>query len=79
MNALAHSNVDLLSPLLKELILPVLYAELQPKESLVRVVDLGPFKHRIDDGLPLRKAAFQCLETLLDVAPHRLDLSEYVK
>jgi len=79
-NALAHANIDLLSPAtLKELILPILYVEIEPNEKYIRVLDLGPFKHKVDDGLPLRKAAFQCLETLLDVAPHRLDLSEYVR
>ena len=94
-NALAHANVDLITTgALKTVILPVLYKEIKPDEKLVRsvqnpslsvnceqirVVNLGPFKHKIDDGLPLRKAAFQALETLLEVAPHRLDLSEFVR
>jgi len=79
-NALGHANIDLLAPTtLRDLILPVLYIEIEPNEKHIRILDLGPFKHKVDDGLPLRKAAFQCLETLLDVAPHRLDLSEFIK
>lgn len=27
-------------------------------------MELGPFKHKLDNGLPMRKAAFQLLETL---------------
>jgi len=77
-NALAHANVELLGNLLKSDILPVLYAETNPNEKLVRQVDYGCFKVSVDDGLPIRKAAFQALETLLDVAPHRLDMKEYV-
>jgi hypothetical protein len=42
----------------------------------VRTVDLGPFKHRIDDGLELRKAAFECLDILLTGLPHVLQVGE---
>jgi len=56
----------------------VLYAETKPDPSLVRVVDLGPFTQNVDDGLPLRKAAYQALGTILSVAPHRVDVREFV-
>lgn len=42
--------------------------------SQIRTVDLGPFKHRIDDGLELRKAAFECLDILLASLPHVLQV-----
>jgi len=49
----------------KETILPTLYKHLKPDPSLVRTVNLGPFSHKIDDGLPLRLASFQTLTALL--------------
>ena len=33
------------------------------------VVDTGPFKIREDLGLPLRKAAFMCVDALVDAMP----------
>ena len=39
-------------------------------------MDLGPFKHKQDNGLPLRKAAYTLLETVLDMAPVRLEVNE---
>jgi cullin-associated NEDD8-dissociated protein 1 len=49
--------------------LPALLAATAPRPELVRTVDLGPFKHIVDDGAPLRTAAFECLATLADACP----------
>ena len=35
--------------------LPLLYAETKVHPELVRVVEMGPFKHQVDDGLDARK------------------------
>jgi len=60
-------------------LLPILFAATVTNQELIREVDLGPFKHRVDDGLPLRKAAFTCMDSLLDSTPHKIDLFEFIK
>lgn len=39
---------------------------------------MGPFKHTVDDGLDVRKAAFECMYTLLESCLDRLDIYEYL-
>lgn len=41
-------------------------------------MEMGPFKHTVDDGLDLRKAAFECMYTLLDSCLDRLDVFEFL-
>ncbi|XP_025074466.1 cullin-associated NEDD8-dissociated protein 1 [Pogonomyrmex barbatus] len=55
----------------------VFYNSCMQKE-LIREVEMGPFKHTVDDGLDLRKAAFECMYTLLDSCLDRLDVFEFL-
>lgn len=41
-------------------------------------VEMGPFKHRVDDGLDVRKAAFECMYTLLDSCLDGLDVLQFL-
>eukprot|EP00898_Chlorokybus_atmophyticus_P001722 jgi/Chlat1/2550/Chrsp175S02405 len=77
LSSAAHSKAGLVVDLLPEL-LPLLYEQTAIRKDLIRVVDLGPFKHTVDDGLELRKAAFECMDTLLDACPDRIDTSEFI-
>ncbi len=39
---------------------------------------MGPFKHTVDDGLDLRKAAFECMYTLLESCLDRIEMFEFL-
>lgn len=41
-------------------------------------VEMGPFKHTVDDGLDVRKAAFECMYTLLDSCLEGLDVLQFL-
>lgn len=64
-NAIAKSHPKLLVPHLSKT-LPLIYARTTKNKELVRIVDLGPFKHEEDYGLDLRKCSFDCLRTLMN-------------
>lgn len=73
----AHNKPNLIKGLLPEL-LPLLYDQTVIKKELIRTVDLGPFKHTVDDGLELRKAAFECVDTLLDSCLDQMNPSSFI-
>ncbi|KAJ4461958.1 putative Cullin-associated NEDD8-dissociated protein 1 [Paratrimastix pyriformis] len=60
-------------------VVPIVLAETAVKTELRRVVECGPFKEVMDDGLPLRKATYDCLEVLLNVLPELVDLGAAVR
>eukprot|EP01039_Chlorochromonas_danica_P000820 gene820-890_t len=70
-NTVMHHNPQVISSYVVQDIYPVLMETLLIK--LERVVDLGPFKHRVDDNLPLRKLCLACLETIMSNLPERFD------
>ena len=43
----------------------MLYAETALKQHLIKIVDMGPWKHRVDEGLEARKTAYETMYTLV--------------
>lgn len=41
-------------------------------------MDLGPFKKKIDDALPVRKSALSIFSTCLDKCPSAIDITEFM-
>ncbi|KAG1706621.1 Cullin-associated NEDD8-dissociated protein 1 [Nymphon striatum] len=76
-NSAAHNKPSLIKDLLDST-LPQLYNETKVRKHLIREVEMGPFKHTVDDGLDLRKAAFECMYTLLDSCLERIDIFEFL-
>uniref|UniRef100_A0A8C6UKJ0 Cullin-associated and neddylation-dissociated 2 (putative) n=1 Tax=Neogobius melanostomus TaxID=47308 RepID=A0A8C6UKJ0_9GOBI len=62
-NSAAHNKPSLIRGLLPK-VLPHLYQETQIRKDLIREVEMGPFKHTVDDGLDMRKAALSGLDVL---------------
>jgi len=55
-----------------ELIFERIKEDSKQKPELIREVDLGPFKHKVDDGLPLRKFAYTLCTSLLAAYPEQV-------
>ncbi|KAF0288887.1 Cullin-associated NEDD8-dissociated protein 1 [Amphibalanus amphitrite] len=77
LNSAAHNKPVLVRDLLDTL-LPQLYNETKVRKELIREVEMGPFKHTVDDGLDLRKAGYECMYTLLDSCLDRLDIYTFL-
>ncbi|KAI6245159.1 Cullin-associated NEDD8-dissociated protein 1, C-terminal part [Erysiphe necator] len=73
LNSAAHNKPGLVIPNLTEL-LPFVMHESVVKPELIREVPMGPFKHKIDDGLEVRKSAYETLYSLMDIAFSRLSI-----
>ncbi|CAH1121972.1 unnamed protein product [Ceutorhynchus assimilis] len=76
-NSAAHNKPSLIRDLL-DTVLPQLYNETNVKRDLIREVEMGPFKHTVDDGLDIRKAAFECMYTLLDSCLDKIDIFDFI-
>ncbi|XP_044772288.1 cullin-associated NEDD8-dissociated protein 2 isoform X3 [Neomonachus schauinslandi] len=72
-----HNKPSLVRDLLDD-ILPLLYQETKIRKDLIREVEMGPFKHTVDDGLDVRKAAFECMYSLLESCLGQLDICEFL-
>ncbi|CAO0798288.1 unnamed protein product [Mucor circinelloides] len=72
-NSAVHRKPYLIRNVLDQLI-PLLYAETIVKEELIHTVEMGPFKHKVDDGLEIRKAAYECMYTLLSTCLDKIDV-----
>jgi len=78
LNYAAHNKPSLVRSVLAQN-LEHLYEETKQKEELVTVIILGPFKHRVDTGLENRKAAFECMYTLLETCIDKIEISTFVE
>lgn len=77
-NGALHNKPDLVLPHLAEL-LPYAMRASVIRPELVREVQMGPFKHKVDDGLEMRKSAYETLYALLEspASRSRLDMSSF--
>lgn len=73
-----HNKPILLLGLLGELV-PVVYEETLIKQELIRKVRVGPFTHQVDDGLENRKAAYECMYTLLETCIEHVDVGKFIE
>ncbi|KAF5879746.1 putative cullin binding protein [Botrytis fragariae] len=69
-------QADLINPNLNQL-LPFVMSESVIKEELIHEVMMGPFKHKVDDGLEVRKSAYETLYALMETAFSRINILDF--
>jgi cullin-associated NEDD8-dissociated protein 1 len=70
-NSAMHNKPDMILPALDQL-MPLAMKETVIKPELIREVQMGPFKHKVDDGLEIRKSAYETVYALLETSFTRL-------
>jgi cullin-associated NEDD8-dissociated protein 1 len=73
----AHNKPSLVKRMIGQ-VCAFVYRSTAIREELIQMVDFGPFKHRVDDGLEARKAAFECMDTLLDSCLPSIEIHEFI-
>jgi len=92
LNSAAHNKPDLIIPNLG-LLIPLVMHESHINAALIREVNMGPFKHKIDDGLEVRKvclsspsrrsqltsqqSAYETLYSLMETAFSRINIVDF--
>ncbi|KAK0727873.1 armadillo-type protein [Lasiosphaeria miniovina] len=71
LNSASHNKPELILGHLSQL-MPYVMNETVIKPELIHEVQMGPFKHIIDDGLEVRKAAYETLYALMETAFSRI-------
>jgi cullin-associated NEDD8-dissociated protein 1 len=74
-NSAAHTKAKIFVSTIRD-VLPLVYQETVIKPELIREVMMGPFKHKVDDGLELRKSAYDTLYTMVETSYARLNATE---
>lgn len=69
----AHNKPDLILPHLGQL-LPLVINESMVRPELLREVKMGPFTIKVDDGMDLRKSAYETLYSLLETSFTRINI-----
>ncbi|KAJ7644420.1 armadillo-type protein [Roridomyces roridus] len=77
LNSAARTKPHLIRDHLPSL-LPSLYKETVINPDLIRTVQMGPWTHKVDDGLDARKTAYETMYTLLDTCLAKLELSTFL-
>ncbi|EHL00542.1 putative Cullin-associated NEDD8-dissociated protein 1 [Glarea lozoyensis 74030] len=72
LNSAVHNKPDLIIPNLG-ILLPLVMNESTIKPELIREVPMGPFKHKVDDGLEVRKSAYETLYSLMEIAFRKIN------
>ncbi|KAG9233768.1 armadillo-type protein [Amylocarpus encephaloides] len=76
LNSAAHNKPDLIIPNLGVL-MPLVMNDSVVKPELIRIVDMGPYKHKLDDGLEVRKSAYETLYSLMETAFSKINIIDF--